>query len=77
MPKVLNITNLIFYLTVHLSVGSCRAFDSPGGPSDELGCIEVEGAGSICLAPFERDVLKRIRESMPVQSHRRSDIYYR
>lgn len=41
-----------------------------------LNCHVLEGVGSICVAPFEREVLNKTRESMPVQSHRRPDIYY-
>jgi hypothetical protein len=41
-----------------------------------LNCFVVKGAGSVCFAPYDRHLLLRTRENMPVQTHRRPDIYY-
>lgn len=42
-----------------------------------LNCVVVEGAGSVCFAPYDRDLLLRTRGNMPVQTHRRPDVYYK
>jgi hypothetical protein len=46
--------------------------NSRGGVGEGL----VYEQSSICYAVFDRALLLRTRESMPVQTHRRPDIYY-
>jgi predicted amidohydrolase len=48
---------------------------SPTPPTDESDVVHTEH-GSICFAVFDRAFLTKTRAGMPVESHRRPDIYY-
>ena len=60
-------------------VASCPSIESMGTDAKEekCSCTIVEGVGSICFAAFDREVLLKTRERMPVQLHRRPDVYYK
>ena len=58
-------------------MASCPSISDVDTDANKLNCHIVEGVGSICFAPFDRDLLTRTRAKMPVQSHRRPDIYYK
>ena len=60
-----------------ISVSSCRSIVGSDEVVNIANSIDLEDTGSICLAPFDKDFLLGIRQKMPVQSHRRPDIYYK
>lgn len=63
-------------IPMYISVSSCRSIMDTEG-TDNINNFDLEGAGSVCLAPFDREFLLGIRQKMPVQTHRRPDIYYK
>jgi hypothetical protein len=55
--------------------GRRRVEDRVGVEGGGLNCVVLDGVGSVCFAPYDRDLLSRTRGNMPVQTHRRPDIY--
>ena len=54
----------------------CIYVEGVEGRGGGLNCVVLDGVGSVCFAPYDRDLLLRTRGNMPVQTHRRPDIYY-
>lgn len=59
-------------------IASCPSIESLDGHKNEImgDFIDIDDIGSICFAPFNREILLETRKKMPVRSHRRPDVYY-